>query len=204
MRVGSPRADERILLCRVRGAQPWGWHTAGPGVDFWPAVGLLLPPFLPQEVPGAYGPKAGAALPLHGRGAGGAPPGRVLPHLCQMGQGCGALGEPLPSQREEQDTREAAEPLQCPPPSATPGKLLPRQPLSPLQGTRAPSTLVTLPWVLMSQWLLWHHHCPSLCTQCPQFGTGGLVCADMDRGHVWHRIGGSTGTGTAAGDVEST
>lgn len=95
MRVGSPSADERTLLCWVRGAQPWGWHTAAPGVDFWPAVGLLLPPFLPQEVPGPYGPQVGAALPPHGHGAGGAPPGRVLPHLCQMGQGGGKCLESL-------------------------------------------------------------------------------------------------------------
>lgn len=114
---GIPRVEAKTLLCWVREAQPQGWHTAGPGVDVWTAVGLLLPPFLPQEVPDPYGPKVGMPLPLHGHGARGALPGRVL--LChgQTGQASGKHLESLCQARGSSRTR--AETLQCPPPSAS-------------------------------------------------------------------------------------
>lgn len=101
----------------MRAAQPRGWRTAGPGVDVWTAVGLLLPPFLPQEVPGPYGPKVGMPLPLRGRGARGALPGRVLLRHGQTGQGSGKYLESLCQARGSSRTR--AEPLQCPPASAS-------------------------------------------------------------------------------------
>lgn len=120
MNVGSPSADEKTLLCWVRGASTWGWQTAGPRVDFWTAVGLFLPPLLPQEVPGPYGPKLGAALPLHGHGAMRAPSSRVLLHHCQMGQGGGECLESLCQPRGNSGTRAR--------PRSPCNALLPQQP----------------------------------------------------------------------------